>query len=159
MKNMRLSSSTGDFSFYVDSIPEKIACFKETKFKYINLEQTGIFFENEDDWKRFADSCEKEAEKAGVKFVVSHAPCLHKVVHAAFKDKENEEYRANVRAIRNSIKVCNRLGISRIVIHACADKNLTPELFFRYNEAFYREFFDLAEDYGITLMPDNSFDK
>lgn len=156
---MRLSSSTGDFSFYVDSIPEKISCFKETKFKYINLEQTGnvpfLFSENDDDWMRFANECGEAAEKAGVKFAVSHAPCLHKVVHAAFKDKENEEYRANVRAIRNSIKVCNRLGISRTVIHACADKSLTPELFFRYNEAFYREFFDLAEDYGITLMTEN----
>ena len=46
---MKLSSSTGDFSHYVSSVPQKVACFKGTKFKYINLEQTGHipeFFRN-----------------------------------------------------------------------------------------------------------------
>ena len=33
---MKLSSSTGDFSFYAPTVPEKASCFRETKFRYIN---------------------------------------------------------------------------------------------------------------------------
>ena len=52
---MRLSSSSGDFAEYVDRVEEKVAYFKGTKFKYINLEQSGdtpeLRSENYDDWK------------------------------------------------------------------------------------------------------------
>ena len=40
---MKLCTSTGDFSYYVDNVTEKIKSFKGLKFKYINLEQTGKF--------------------------------------------------------------------------------------------------------------------
>ena len=158
---MKLSSSTGDFSHYVDSVPEKVACFKETKFKYINLEQTGtcpaLFSDNDDDWKRFANECGEAAAKAGVKLVVSHAPCLHNPIFAALKNPNNEEYRRNIRALRRSVEVCNMLGIERIVIHACAslENSFTKELFYKYNTMFYQEFFDLMEKYDITVMTEN----
>ena len=68
---MKLSSSTGDFSNYVDRIDKKVECFKETKFKYINLEQTGntldLYYKAEDDWNLFAESCAKAAEFADIK--------------------------------------------------------------------------------------------
>ena len=35
---MKLASSTGDFSFYVKNITEKIENFEGRKFKYINLD-------------------------------------------------------------------------------------------------------------------------
>lgn len=156
---MKLSSSTGDFSYYVNTVPQKVICFKETKFNYINLEQTGsipeLFSENDDDWKRFADACGDAADIAGVTYVLSHAPCLHKAVLPAFADRDNEVYRANVRAIRRSVEVCNLLDIKRIVIHACTDASFTEEAFYKYNKMFYGEFFDLAEKYGITLMTEN----
>ena len=38
---MKLVTSTGDFSQYKSLIPDKVRLFKDTKFKYINLEQTG----------------------------------------------------------------------------------------------------------------------
>ncbi len=156
---MKLSSSTGDFSNYVDRIDKKVECFKETKFKYINLEQTGntpdLYYKAEDDWKLFAESCAKAAEFADIKYVLSHAPCLHSAVLPALNNKNDETYRANVRTIRRSIEVCHALSIPRIVIHACTDPSFTKDTFYKYNRMFYAEFFDLAEKYDITIMTEN----
>lgn len=156
---MKLSSSTGDFDHYVQTIPEMIRAFGKTKFRLINLEQTGsvpaFFSEDDDDWRSFANACGEAAAEANVSFVLSHAPCLHNAVLPALQDPENEEYRRNVRAIRRSIEVCHALGIPRIVIHACTSSALTVESFYRYNQMFYRDFFDLAERYGIMILTEN----
>ena len=156
---MKLSSSTGDFSFYVDTVPKKVDCFGKTKFKYINLEQTGnipeFFLESDDGWKRFADACGESAQRAGVEYVVSHAPCLHNAILTAMENPLDETYRKNVRAIRRSIEVCNLLGIPRIVIHACPHPSFDQATFYKYNTMFYREFLELAEKYNIVIMTEN----
>ena len=156
---MKLSSSTGDFSFYVETVTDKVDCFKDTKFKYINLEQPSklpaFFSDNEDDWKRFAEECRSAADRAGVQYVISHAPCLHNAIPAAMENPDDETYRANIRAIRRSIEVCHALDIPHIVIHACTHPDFTPETFYQYNKMFYGAFFDLAEQYGITILTEN----
>ena len=38
---MKLSSSTGDFSHFAETVPQKISCFRDTKFQYLNLEHNG----------------------------------------------------------------------------------------------------------------------
>ena len=156
---MKLATSTGDFSFYVPTIAEKVRNFKGSKFKNINLEQTGnipeFFSNNNDDYKRLADEWAKAADFAGIKFVVSHAPCLHHPVMAAFTNHEDETYMANIRAIRRSIEICHILGIERIVVHACASESLTKQEFYTYNTMFYKDLFDIAEKYNITLMTEN----
>jgi len=156
---MKLSSSTGDFSYYVDTVPQKVALFKDTKFKYINLEQPGnipeFLSDDEEGWKRFADECGNAAEKAGLKFCLSHAPCLHNAVLPALVSREDELYQKNNRAIRRSIEVCNVLGIERIVIHACTDKSFDVDTFYKYNKMFYDEFLPLAEKYNIMILTEN----
>ena len=156
---MKLATSTGDFSFYVNTVAEKVKEFKGSPFKYINLEQTGnipeLFSERDDDWKRLANDFAEARDFAGVEYVVSHAPCLHNPIINALNDPDDETYRANVRAIRRSIEICHLLGIERIVVHACANNTLTKEEFYRYNVMFYREFFDLMEKYDITVMTEN----
>ena len=156
---MKLASSTGDFIQYVESVEESVAYFKDTKFKYINIEQSAsveeLFSDNDDDWKRFADRCAEAATKAGVTYVLSHAPCLHKPILSALENKDDEEYRRNVRAIRRSIEVCNTLNIHRVVVHACPDDSFTQDMFYKYNTMFYSEFFDLAEKYDITILTEN----
>ena len=37
---MKLATSTGNFRWYVDTVPEEVKCFKESSFKNINLEIT-----------------------------------------------------------------------------------------------------------------------
>ena len=55
---MKIATSTGDFSHYTPSIPEKVMLLGNTKFKYINLEQTGSIpaftSENDEEYKHFA---------------------------------------------------------------------------------------------------------
>ena len=156
---MKLATSTGDFSYYVDSVAEKVSCLKGSSFRYVNLEQPGsvpeLYEEGDGGWKRLAECWAKAAEDAGVKYVVSHAPCLHKPCLGLFRDPSDETYLYNLRAIRNSIHVCNALGIKRIVVHACPDASFDKKQFYAYNERFYRDQLDLAEQYGITIMTEN----
>ena len=156
---MKLATSTGDFSWYVDSVTDKIKSFKGTSFKYINLEQTGtipeFFSENDDDWRALADEWGNAAVFAGIEFVVSHAPCLHNPCFNALRDHSDAEYSANIRAIRRSIEICHILGIDRIVVHACASDAFSPEEFYRYNTMFYNDILDLAERHSITVMTEN----
>lgn len=156
---MKLATSTGDFSWYVDSIAEKIRSFRGSKFKHINLEQTGSipeFFEESDyGWKRLANEWGEAAVYSDVNFAVSHAPCLHKPCLNALKDRSDTAYQANIRAIRRSIEICHILGIDRIVVHACPSSAFDTDTFYRYNKMFYSEFFDLTEQYNITVMTEN----
>ena len=39
---MKLATSTGDFNGFANTITDKIKCFKDTKFKNINLDHTGV---------------------------------------------------------------------------------------------------------------------
>lgn len=151
---MRLVTSTGDFAYYVNTVAEEVRSFKNSNFKYINLEQlesaVELFSENDDDWKRFADELGEAAIYAGVKYVVSHAPCIN-----AFSDLTEDTYNYSLRAIRNSIKVCNVLGIERIVVHSCPHQSFTAQEFYKRNKAFYGDLFDLMEKYQITVMTEN----
>lgn len=158
---MKLCTSTGDFGWYVEnnSITEKIKCFKGSKFKYINLSQTGVvpefFSENDDDWKRLANDWGNAAAEAGVTFVVSHAPLMHFPILNALKDHEDDEYQKSIRAVRRSIEICHILGIKRIVVHACVSLDFTVEDLYRYNTMFYGDLLDLAEKYNIIIMIEN----
>ena len=156
---MKLASSTGDFSFYVPTVAEKVRAFKGLKFKNINLEQTGNipeFFSDDDaDYLRLAEDFAAARDFAGVEYVVSHAPCLHNPIMNAFDNPDDEEYRRNIRAIRRSIEICHILGIDRIVVHACANDKLTKDEFYAYNKMFFSEFFDLMEKYNIWVLTEN----
>lgn len=156
---MKLASSTGDFSWYVDSVAEKVKCFRGTKFKYINLEQTGaipeLLSEDDDGWRRLADVWGEAAALAGVTYAVSHAPCLHKPCLNMLQDPNDETYRVNIRAIRRSIEICHMLGIDRIVVHACPHDTFSVAQFYEYNKRFYSDLFDGMEKYGITVMTEN----
>ena len=151
---MKLVTSTGDFSGYVDTVTEKIRHFKGSKFKYINLEQTGTIpeFLDDDDsgWQRLAQEWAEAAEYAGVTYVVSHAPCLN-----AYQDLTEETYNVYLRAIRRSIEICHILNIPRIVVHACPHESFTAAEFYEKNRKFYGDLFDLAEKYNILVLTEN----
>ena len=159
---MKLSSSTGDFRHYVDSISREISCFGGTRFRYVNLEQDGnvpeLLSENDDDWKRFAYDCGEAAEGANVKLVISHAPCLRSVVLPVEALDDSADYRFNLRAYRRSIEVCHVLGIPQIVVHACTKSAFDKEMLYRYNKKFYGDLLDLAEKYGVTILTENMTD-
>lgn len=158
-KAMKLATSTGDFWWYVSTVPEMVKCFQNTKFRNINLElgtKTPAFYsEKEDDWKRFADELAIAREEAGVHYVVAHAPCLHNPIPNALQNPDNETYRMNIRALRRAIEVCHSLNIDRVVVHACASQAFSVKEFYQYNKMFYGDLLDLAEKYNITIMTEN----
>lgn len=151
---MKLATSTGDFWHLKTNYYDAIQCFKDTKFKYINLELTKkleIFYsENDDDWKRLADELEKAREDAGVSYVVAHSPCLYE-----FHYPGETAYQRDILAIRRSMEIIHRLGVDRIVVHPVTNLKQTVEEFYHYNAIFYRDLLDLAEKYGITIMIEN----
>ena len=156
---MKLATSTGDFSYYVENITKKIENFEGGKFKYINLEQTGNVPElinDGDTWKCLAEDWGNAAKKAGVTFKVSHGPCLDDPVPF-----DSEEYKIKIRALRRSIEICNMLDIERIVIHSCYDKAFSKEELYGYNKRFYSDLLETAEKYNIMILtenlPDNAF--
>jgi len=151
---MKLATASGDFAFFVDTVPERVREFKGSKFKYINLElsatSTEFFSENDDDWRKFADDLGEAAAYAGVQYVVAHSPCLN-----VFQDMTEETYNINLRAIRRSIEVCNVLGIDRIVVHANPRDDFSAIEFYEKNKAFYTELYDLMEKYNIMVLTEN----
>lgn len=156
---MKLATSAGDFAGYVKTIPEMIKCYKDSKFKNINLalgtKTPSFYSDDENDWKSYAEELAIAREEAGVNYVVAHAPCLHHPVMNALEDHNDEEYQRSIRAIRRSIEVCRLLDIDRVVVHACASKDLSVEDFYRYNTMFYNDLFDLSERHAITILTEN----
>ena len=114
-----------------------------------------LISDNNDDWKLFAEKCANAADYAGISYVISHAPCLHKPVISALDNKNDETYQRKIKILKRSIEVCHALSIPRIVIHACADSSLTQDMFYKYNTMFYRDLFDIAEKYDITILTEN----
>ena len=151
---MKLATSTGDFVWYTDSIEEAIKSFRDSKFKYINLEQEAfveeLYDESDRGWKTLAERWGNAAEYAGVQFVASHAPCLR-----LFEKPGEELYRRNLLAIRNSIRVCSELGIDRIVVHTSQRRDFTGRELYEKNKKFYSELFDLMERYNIRVLTEN----
>ena len=151
---MKISTSTGDFSHYVPTVPEKVRLFRGGKFRYINVEQTGaipeLMSDNDNDWRRFADDLGEAAAYAGVTYVVSHAPCLD-----AFDTLSDEHYETTLRALRRSLEVCHILNIPRTVIHPSSNAAFDAAEFYRRNKRFYADLFDLMEKYNITVMIEN----
>lgn len=154
---MKLSTSTGDFSWYAENVAGKVKYFRGSKFKYINLEQTGAipeFLEDSDfGWRKLAEDWQEAAEYAGVTYVVSHAPCLN-----VFERPDEEDYAVKVRAIRRSIEICGMLKIPRIVVHMGMEDRFSRQKFFVENKKFYEKLFDVAEKHNVMILTENDTD-
>ena len=151
---MRLVTSTGDFSGYLPTITERIEYFKNTQFKYINLEQGASAPQMADEgegWKALVDEWGNAAAKAGLTFAAAHAPC----VNVFGKNLDEETYRKNMTILRNSLKICGELGIKRTVVHACGHSSFTGYDFWVKNKEFYSDMFDLMEKYELIVMTEN----
>ena len=148
---MLLATSTGDFTGYVPNIEEEIRCFKDSKFRHINLEQVSdSFLRDGEQWRAEVDAWGEAAAYAGVTFVASHSPCVN-----AFSQMDEESYRVALRAVRRSIEACHTLGIPSTVVHASSNTKLTYKDFWLLNKRFYRDLFDLMEKYNVMVLTEN----
>ena len=160
---MKLATSSGDLIKYTGSVPEAVALFAGTKFRNINLELGTLYkiggryaipaqgdpLWAEDTWKKQAAELAEAAARANVTYTTAHAPILNALAGG------QEMYDWSVRAIRDSIRICAALGIGRIVIHGCENKDFTCRDFYRENKRFYGEFFDLMEKHNIMVLTEN----
>lgn len=153
---MKLSTSTGDLLKYASSLGDAVRLFKDTPFRYINLEQdTADYFLCQSDapWQQQLEDWARAEEEAGVDYVFSHAPCMN-----AFSG-DRTDYDVTVRAIRRSIESCGVLRIPRIVVHASFSPDFTARQFTEQNRRFYGDLLETAEKHGITLLAENMTDK
>ena len=153
---MKLSTSTGDLLKYAPDLAGAVRLFKDTPFRYINLEQdTDDYFLCESDapWQHELERWAQAAEDAGLTYVFSHAPCLN-----AFSG-DSTDYDVTLRAIRRSIESCGALRIPRIVVHASFSPDFTPRRFTERNRRFYGDLLDTAEKHGVMLLTENMTDK
>ena len=97
---MKLVTSTGDFTGYVHSIAEEIKSFRDSKFRYINLEQVDDSFLMDDEklWRSRVDDWGEAAAWAGITFAASHSPCV-----SPFGKMTEENYQVCLRAIRRNL--------------------------------------------------------
>ncbi len=151
---MKIATSTGDFWNHYTSYYDAILCFKDTKFKNINLELTKnreIYFGDDDDaWKRLVEELSRAREDAGINYVVSHSPCFYE-----FHWFDEEEYKRDVLATCRAFEIIHKLGVDRIVVHPCTNLKLTEEEFYKFNTKFFRDILEVAEKYNITVMIEN----
>ena len=146
---MKLATSSGDFVRYSYSIADAVSSFRNTKFKYINLELGNGYVESNLDCGRAVAVFEETAAEAGIIYSTAHAPIFNVF------DFGQEHYDRCVQAIRKSIEISGRLGIQGIVVHASGNFDFTARDFYQKNKQFYSQFFDLMEKYNIVVMTEN----
>ena len=148
---MKLSSSTGDFSRYFNRTSDKVRAFRETKFRYLNLELTGAAIISEmEPIDALVDELLEAAEYAGVSYITSHAPCLN-----CFDTVKGYGYERTAEIMKRAITVCGKLGIPSTVIHASRIADASDDEFYTKNKAFYELLFPTAEKYGVKILTEN----
>lgn len=148
---MKLSSSTGDFSHYFNRTSDKVRAFRETKFKYLNLELTGnAIIEELDSLDELTHELSEAAKYANAAFVTSHAPCLN-----CFDAAKGYGYERTAEIMKRAITVCGRLGVPSIVIHASRIPGASDDEVYTKNKEFYKLLFPTAEKHGVKIMTEN----
>ena len=155
---MKLSSSTGDFLGYVDTVGDAVRCFADTKFKYINLEFATRLpewrMESDDGYLGLIEDLRVAAAEAGVDYVVAHAPLLN-----PYEGEDENGYSVAMRGLIRSMNAAARLGIPRIVVHAGTNRSFSKEEFWKKNDYFFRDLLDATEDSGVMVLIENMHDK
>ena len=148
---MKLSTSTGDFSRYFTDLPEKVRAFRETKFRYINLELTGSeMVTPTEPLNSYIARLSDAAKYSDVRYITSHAPCLN-----CFDTVKGQGYERTAEIMNRTIEVVGRLGIPSIVIHASRIIGASDDEFYEKNRDFYNLLLPTAEKYGVEILTEN----
>ena len=151
---MKLSTSTGDFSGYVDSVADQVCAIGKTKFRYVNLEQATScpeFYEKSGDGcRRLAHAWGEAAEEAGITYIQSHSPIVN-----AFAADDADSYDRALCAARRSVEICHELGIDRTVVHASLRTDFTTEQFLAENVRFYRDLLKQTASSDVMILTEN----
>lgn len=149
---MKLATTTGDFSAYVNSQQECLRCIRQAGFKYADYNfgfdygrRSGVYSA---EWKQYLDDVRRTADALEMTFVQAHSPMGKPLDrgsgHAQF-----------VEDTKRCIESCAILGIDRIVVHSGYEMGISKEECFDRNRDFFMELLTLAESFGVNVLVEN----
>lgn len=155
---MKIATTIIDSYPYFETPAEAIRFYEGTGFKlldysfYTAMKNTHHFLE--DDWKKYVIGAKEAADELGFSFVQAHAPNYNPL------GGEDYDHRNGVLAMTRSIEACGILGIKNTVTHSGISTDyLYPgdrDAYFEANLPFYRSLIPYMEEYGVSVLIENS---
>ena len=151
---MKIATSTGDFREYLDwnDAAQATLLLAQCGFKHIDLNMYHSFAEDSalcsDDWRKWAEGIRRAGAEAGADFVQAHGSdgCID----------PGKERNRRIEILKRELRVCNMLGIRRLVIHGVWRRGGSREEFMAENARFYRELMPTAEETGVCVCTENT---
>ena len=150
---MKISTTTGDFSLFLDRDEDRIRELHRAGFRYIDLSMYTLSPDSplmRDNWKCEVEKLKCLADDLGMRFVQAHSqggrPLSDDRAHVDFL----------VSATLRSFEVCAELGIPNTVVHAGMASGAGKEETFDRCRQFYQRLLPLAEDLGVNVLAENS---
>lgn len=151
---MKIATTTCDFKGYFHSMDvcRILPLMAESGFRHIDLNLWDAYYQDspllKDDWEAWADDVLATGERLGLDFVQAHASD-----GAYFAGPDREQ---RVELLKRELKVCRKLGIRGMVVHAVYRPQGTREEFMDVNAAFYKELMPAAAESGVQVYTENT---
>lgn len=151
---MKIASTTGDFAEYLttDDIAEATRLLAQCGFKHIDVLMYSGFREGSalrsDNWREWAENIRRTGSELGVDFVQAHGS------NCCFAPGDERDRRIEI--LKRELRVCQMLGIPRIVVHAIWRRDGGRDEFMAENTRFYRELLTTAEETGVCVCTENT---
>ena len=155
---MKIATTTADFEEYVssrDDVCRILPMMRDSGFEHIDL---NMYRSNQPDspisrntWERWADDIAETGARLGVDFVQAHSS------DTAFD--AGEQHDRELECVRRELRVCQKLGIRGMTIHAIYKPNTTREEFMEANTRYYSELLRVAEETGVMVYTENTCTK
>ena len=148
--NMKLATTTGDFSAYTTSQSEAIRYIREAGFRYADYNfgpdyarRDGVYAA---DYGAHIRAVGDTAERLGVRLIQAHSP-MGKPIAA-----DNAAFLADT---LRCVEACGAWGIPNLVVHSGYESGLTVKECFERNKAFYLPLLDAGERYNVNILVEN----
>jgi len=151
---MRIATSTGDFRWYIDpaDIPSILTVLAEAGFRYADLNLDGAFYEGSplcgDAWEKWADDIGNTAARLGIGLVQAHSS------DTVYEYGECREYLTSM--IEREIKICGKLGVEQMIVHAVYTHDGEREPFMEKNTELYKSLMVTAEKGNVGICTENT---
>lgn len=150
---MKLATTTGDFNIFAQDHEARIKSFKQTNFKYIDLDlynidksKNGIFMG--EGWQDYVLRLKALAEELGITLCQAHSPVGNPLDLNGYEELLNSTIR--------SVEICGMLGIKNLVVHAGWAAGIGKEEYFSRNRDFYSQLFPAMEKWKVNVLIENS---
>lgn len=153
---MKLATTIGDVSQFVDTFEEAVRFYKDTGFKHLDFNFLNVS-ENQkkqflsENWKECIINAKTAADELGFDFVQAHAPtCIMR----------GPEMKKSIEIMLRCIETCGILKIENLVIHSgCYAEFKYPEgknENHKANEAFLRALIPTLEKFNVNILFENT---